>query len=88
MDETTKIFKQCFQTFVISDLNGEEIGQKFSEKNYKRASETEFRIEKQSIENVLNYLLSGRFIIIPLIVGLMKKISLYKMSYFPKQNES
>ena len=33
---------------------------------------------------MINFLLSGKVITIYLIIGLIKKISLYKMSYFPK----
>ena len=33
---------------------------------------------------MINFLLSGKVTTIYLIIGLIKKISLYKMSYFPK----
>ena len=33
---------------------------------------------------MINYMLSGMVMIIRLVVGLIKKISLYKISYFPK----
>ena len=33
---------------------------------------------------MINFMISGKLMIIHLIVGLMKKILLYKMGYFPK----
>ena len=34
---------------------------------------------------MINYMSNGKVTIIHLIAGLIKKISLYKMSYFPEQ---
>ena len=39
---------------------------------------------KESREKVINYILNGKIMIINLIVGLIKNILLYKVSYFPE----
>ena len=58
-------------TYVINYLNGEEITEIFYEKELLKTNQKEFRIEK---EKAINYTLNGRFMIIRLIVGLIKKI--------------
>ena len=58
-------------TYVINYLNGEEITEIFYEKELQKTNQKEFRIEK---EKAINYTLNGRFMIIRLIVGLIKKI--------------
>ena len=47
-----------------------------------KASQRECRIENWLRENLINYISSGKATTILLIVGLIKNISLYKMSYF------
>ena len=47
-----------------------------------KASQRECRIENWLRENLISYISSGKARTILLIVGLIKKISLYKMSYF------
>ena len=54
----------------------------FYEKELQKTNQTEFRIEKVTKKRVINYMLHAK--IIHLIVRLIKKISLYKMSYFQK----
>ena len=39
---------------------------------------------KESREKVINYVLNGKIMIINLIVGLIKNILLYNVSYFPE----
>ena len=41
-------------------------------------------MKKYSREKVINYMLNGKATIILLIIGLVKKILLNKMSYFPE----
>ena len=62
------------QTYVINDLNGEEIIGTFYEKELQKTNEKEFRTEKVIKEKVINYMLNGKIMIIYLIVGLIKKI--------------
>ena len=64
-------------TYVISDLNGEPITGKFYEKELQKTSQEKFRIEKVFKEKLINYMLSGKDMIVVLIVGLIKK-ALYK----------
>ena len=52
----------------------------------KNPNKTEFRIEKVIKKKVMKFILSGKVIIIHLIAGLIKKNSLYKMSYLPEHN--
>ena len=74
-------------TYIINDLNGEEIIGTFYEKELQGTNQQEFRIEKVIKGNAINYILNGKVIIIHLIAGLIKKIY-HKMSkYFPKPYE-
>ena len=43
-------------------------------KNCKKSNQQEFRIEKAIKENVINYMLNAKVMIIRLIAGLIKKI--------------
>ena len=65
----------------------------FYEKELQKTNQKEFRVEK--VIKVIVYMTNGKVTIILLKVGLIKKISLHKMSHFPepytrikKQNES
>ena len=60
-------------TYVINDLNGEEIIGTFHEKVLQKIDQQEFRIEKVISEKVINYMSSGKDMIVHLIVGLIKK---------------
>ena len=74
-------------TYVINDLNGEEIVGTFYEKELQKTNQKEFRIKKVLKRKGDNLYVKWKVIIIHLIVGLIKKI-LYKMSqYFPKPYE-
>ena len=63
------------------------------EKELQKTNQKEFRVEK--VIKVIVYMSNGKVTIILLKVGLIKKISLHKMSHFPepythikKRNES
>ena len=56
-------------TYIISDLNGEEITGNFYEKELRKTSQEKFRIQKQ----VINCMSNGKGIVIVLIVGLIRK---------------
>ena len=60
-------------TYVISDLNGEEITGSFHEKELQKTSQEKFRIEKVLKKKVINCMSNGKGMIIGLIVGLIKK---------------
>ena len=64
-------------TYVVSDLNDEEITGSFYEKELQKTSQEKFRIEKYFKEKVINCISNGKDMIIVLIVGLIKK-TLYK----------
>ena len=61
-------------TYVINDLNGEEIIRTFNKVELQNTNEKEIRIEKVIIEKVISYMLNGKAMIIHLILGLIKKI--------------
>ena len=64
-------------TYVVNDLNGEEIIESFYEKELqksKRLKKKEFRPEKVLRKKVINYMSNGKLVIIHLIVGLIKNI--------------
>ena len=60
-------------TYLMNDLNGEEIKGNFYEKQLQKTDQKEFRIKKLIKKKAINYLLNGKAIIIVLIVGLTKK---------------
>ena len=47
-------------TYVINDLNGEEIIGTFYEKELQKTNQKEFRIEKVLKKKVINYTLNGK----------------------------
>ena len=59
-------------TYTINDLNGEQIMGSFYEKELQKTNQNKFRIEK-----MISCMLNGKYMIIFLIVGLIKK-TLYK----------
>ena len=71
----SKSKKYCPWTYVINDLNGEEITGTFYEKELQKTNQEEFRIENVIDEKEINFMLNGRNIIIHLIVGLIKQAS-------------
>ena len=64
-------------TYVINDLNGEQIIGTFYEKELQAQINKNLELKRWLKERVINYMLNGRVIIIHLIVGFIKKI-LYK----------
>ena len=64
-------------TYVVSDLNGEEITGSFYEKELQKTSQEKFRIEKVIKEKVINCTSNRKGMIVVLIVGLIK-MALYK----------
>ena len=71
-------------TYFISNLNGGETVGALSKMNCKKQIRKSLELKKKSPEKVINYMLNGRATIFYLIVGFIKKISLYKMSHFPE----
>ena len=62
-------------TYIINDLNGEEIIGIFYEKEYcKRLIKKYLELKKWLKEKVINYMTNGKVMIIHLIVGLLKTI--------------
>ena len=61
-------------TYVINDLNGDEIIGTFYGKELQKTNQQEFRTEKVMKEKVINYMLNGKVVIVHLIAGLIKKI--------------
>ena len=70
-------------TYVISDLNGEEIIGNFYEKELQKTNRKEFRIEKVIKSKGDKLYVNGKGMIIHLIVGLIKKVSSKNESIFP-----
>ena len=60
-------------TYVINDLNGEEIIGTFYEKELQKTNQQKFRIEKVVKKKEVDYILNGKDMIIHLIAGLIKK---------------
>ena len=71
-------------TYVISDLNGEEIVETFCEKELRKTNQEEFRIEKIIKEIEIGYMSNGKAKIILLIAGFIKKTLRKIGQYFPK----
>ena len=55
-----------------------------TKKNYKRKIKQSSELKKTSTEKMIKCSSNGKVVRTHLIVGLMKKILLYKMSYFPE----
>ena len=60
-------------TYVISDLNGEEIVGTFCERELRKTNQEEFRIEKIIKEIEIGYMSNGKAKIILLIAGFIKR---------------
>ena len=61
------------QTYVINDLNGDEIIGTFYEKEVQKTNQLEFRIEKVIKKNMINHMSNGKVMIVHLIARLIKK---------------
>ena len=68
-----KVTNTVLWTYVISDLNDNEIIVTFYEKELQKTNQQEFRIEKVIKKKVINYMSNGKVIIVHLIAGLIKK---------------
>ena len=71
----SKIKKTVPWACVFNDLNREEIIGIFYEKELQKTNQQEFRIEKKIKGKVINYMPNGKVMMIHLIAGLIKKIS-------------
>ena len=67
----TKLRNTAPWTYVIIDLNGEEIVETFYEKQLQKTNQKEFRIEKLIKKNVSNSTPNGRAMIIHSVVRLL-----------------
>ena len=56
-------------TYVASDMNIEEIVEKFFKKELQKSNQKEFRVEKVIREKAVNYMLNGEDLINRLIAG-------------------
>ena len=56
-------------TYVASDINIEEIVEKFFKKELQKSNQKEFRVEKVIREKAVNYMLNGEDLINRLIAG-------------------
>ena len=70
----TKVENTVPWTYVINDLNGEEIIGTFYQKELQKTNQKEFRTEKVIKRKSDNCMSIGKVMIIHLIVGLTKKI--------------
>ena len=61
-------------TYVIDNLNGEEITGTFYEKEFQKTNQEKFRIEKVIKKEARKYMLNGKDMITQSIAGLIKKI--------------
>ena len=59
-------------TYVINDLNGEEIIGIFYEKELRKTNQEEIRIERVIKKKAINYMSNGKDMIIHAIAGLIK----------------
>ena len=67
---------------VTSDLSGEKIDGTFYEKELQKINQMRLELKKYLRETVINYMLNEKVMIIHLIIGQIRKILLYEMSYF------
>ena len=69
-----KIKNTVPSTYVISDLNGEEVVGSFYEKELQKTNQKEFRIEKMLKAKGKKYMSNGKDITTHLMAGLTKRI--------------
>ena len=69
-------------SLVISTVK--KLLESFTIKKLRKTNKISLELKKVINRKVINYMLNGKTMTIHLIVGLIKKISLYKMSYFPE----
>ena len=61
-------------TYVINDLNGDDLIETCYEKELQKANQQEFRIAKTILKKGINYKSNGKVVIVHWIAGLIKKI--------------
>ena len=61
-------------TYVISNLNDEELVETFYEKELQKQIKKSLKLKKLSKNKVINYMLNGKAMIILLLLGLIKKV--------------
>ena len=66
------------------DLNSEEIVGTFCEKVCPKIVKQSLELKKKQRQRVTNYMSNGKVMIVLFIVGLIKNMPLYKMSYYPE----
>ena len=71
---TKKVKNTIPSTYIINDLNDEEIVGTIYEKQLQKTYKGEFRIEKVITKKEISYILSGKDMIVHSIVGSIKKI--------------
>ena len=69
-----KVKNTASYTYLIEDLNREEIFGTFYEKEFQKTNQLGFRVEKAIKRKMIDYMLNRKTIIIPLTFGLSKKI--------------
>ena len=72
--EVQKVKNTVPWTYIVSDLNNEEIIGSFNEKELQKSNQKEFRIEKVIKRNEANYMSNGKDTTTHLIAGLIKRI--------------
>ena len=72
--EVQKVKNTVPWTYIVSDLNNEEIIGSFNEKELQKSNQKEFRIEKVIKRNEANYVSNGKDTTTHLIAGLIKRI--------------
>ena len=77
-----KILYRRHMSLVISTVK--KLLESFTIKKLRKTNKISLELKKVINRKVINYMLNGKTMTIHLIVGLIKKISLYKMSYFPE----
>ena len=73
LQKVTLVKNTVLQTYVISDLNGEEIGETFYKKSLQKANQKEFRVEKVIMRKGNKLCVKWKGYNNLLIVGLIKK---------------
>ena len=64
-----KVENTVSETYVASDINIEEIVEKFFKKELQKSNQKEFRVKKVIREKAVNYMLNGEDLINRLIAG-------------------
>ena len=71
-------------TYIINDLNGEQIIGTFYEKELQKKVNKNLELKKYLKEKVINYTSNGKVMIVHLLAGLIRKILYKNESIFSK----